>query len=153
MKAVVTARIRMGFRECGEIMFGKQFFFRIKGKVYKSSVTLASYMLYGSETCCLRENKVAILRRAERSMVRAMCGVKLVNKKKTVELMGMLKLKEAADKLAKENGVRWYGHALRRPEEDVLMKAIVHEMNGKRIQDQPKMKWREQVEENTRRIG
>ena len=31
-----------------------------------------SAMLYGSETWCLRENKVAILRRVTRSMVRAM---------------------------------------------------------------------------------
>ena len=40
-------------------------------------------MLYGSETWCLRENEVAILRRAERPMVRAMCGVKLVVKRNT----------------------------------------------------------------------
>ena len=66
-------------------------------------------MLYGSKMWCLRENEVAILRRAERSMVRAMCSVKLVNKKNTVELMDMLKLKEAADKLARAKGMRWYG--------------------------------------------
>ena len=63
-------------------------------------------MLYGSETCCLRENEVAILRRAEGSMVRAMCGVKLVDERKSVELMDMLRLKEAADKLARANGIR-----------------------------------------------
>ena len=91
-------------------------------------------MLYGSETWCLRENEVAILRRAERSMVRAMCGVKLVDKRNIVELMNMFGLKEAADKLARANGVRWCGHVLRRYEEDVLMKAIVHEVNGKRKQ-------------------
>ena len=46
-------------------------------------------MLYESETCCLRKNEVAILRRAERSMVRAVCDVKLVNKRNTEELMDM----------------------------------------------------------------
>ena len=65
-------------------------------------------------------------------MVRALCGVKLVNKRNTEELMDMLGLKEAADKLAKANGVRWYGHVLRQPEEDVLMKAMVHKVDGKR---------------------
>ena len=55
---------------------------------------------------CLKENKVAIMRRAERSMVRAMCGVKLVHKRNTVELLDMLGLKEAADELARANGVR-----------------------------------------------
>ena len=32
---------------------------------------------YGTDTWGLRENVVAILKRAERSMVRAMCGVKV----------------------------------------------------------------------------
>ena len=65
----------------------------------------------------------------------------------------MLGLKEAADMLARANGVRWYDHVLRQPEEDVLMNEMVHEEDGKRKQCQPRMKWREQVEENMRRIG
>ena len=51
-------------------------------------------------TWYLRENEVAILRRAERSTMRAMCSVKLVDKRNTEELVDMLGLKEAADKLA-----------------------------------------------------
>jgi len=34
-----------------------------------------------------------------------MCGVKLVDKKNTKELMGMLGLQDAVDKLARANGV------------------------------------------------
>ena len=45
------------------------------------------------------------------------------------------------------------GGVLRRPKEDVLMKAIVNEVDGKNRQSQPRMKWREQVEESMRRIG
>ena len=51
---------------------------------------------------CLRENEVAILRRAERFMVRAICSVKLMDKRSTMELMDILGLKEAAG----ANGVR-----------------------------------------------
>ena len=40
-------------------------------------------MLYGSETWCLRENEMAILRRTKRAMVRAMCGAKLIEKNRT----------------------------------------------------------------------
>ena len=46
-------------------------------------------------------------------MVRVTCGVKLVNKRNTVELMDMLGLKEAADKLVRVNGVRCYVHVLK----------------------------------------
>ena len=88
-------------------------------------------MLHGSETWCLRENEVTILRRAERSMVRAMCGIKLVDKRNTEELMDMLGLKEAAGKLARANSVRWYGHVLKRPEEEVLTKVMVYKVDGK----------------------
>ena len=55
---------------------------------------------------CLRESEVAILRRAERSMVRAMCGVKLVDKNNTLELLVMLGLVEATYKLARANSMR-----------------------------------------------
>ena len=80
----------------------------MKGMVYRSYVRLA--MLCGSETWCLRENEMAILRRAER----AMCGAKLMEKKRTEDLMEMLGLKETVVQMAKANGVRWYGHVLRR---------------------------------------
>ena len=82
-----------------------------------------------------------------------MCSVKLMDMRNTAEMMNMLGLKEAADKLARANGVRWYGHVLRRPEEDILMKAVIHEVDGKCKQDRPRIKWREQVKENMRRIG
>ena len=62
-------------------------------------------MLYGSETWCLRENEMAILRRTERAMMRAMCGAKLMEKKRTEVLMEMLVLKETVVQIAKANGV------------------------------------------------
>ena len=71
-----------------------------------------------------------------------MCGVKLVDKRNTVELMEMLGLIEAADKLARVNDASWYGHVLRQPE-DVLIKTMVHEVDGKYKQGQLRMKWRE----------
>ena len=82
-----------------------------------------------------------------------MCSVKLVDKRNTEELMGMLGLMEAADKLTRANDVRWYGHVLRRPEEDILMKAMLHEVDGKCKQGRPRIKWRQQVKGSMRRIG
>ena len=119
----------------------------MKGKVYKSNVKLV--MLCGSETLYLKENEIAILRRAERSIVRVMCRVKLVNKRNTEELMDMFGLKEAAGILARVYG---HGHVLRQPKEDVLMKAMVHEVDGKHKQGCLKMKWRKQVNGNMKRI-
>ena len=89
-------------------------------------------MLYGSETWCLRENEMAILRRTERAMMRTMCGAKLMEIKRTEDLMEMLGLKETVVQMAKANGVRWYGHVLRRDDGHVLRKALEFEVRGKR---------------------
>ena len=66
-----------------------------------------SAMLYGSETWCLRENEMAILRRTERAMVRVRCGAKLMEKKRTEDLIETLGLKETAVQMAKANRVRY----------------------------------------------
>ena len=85
---------------------------------------------------------MAILRRTETAMVRAMCGVKLVEKKRTEDLMEMLGLNETAVQMAKVNGVRWYGHVLRRDEGHVLRKALESEVRGKRKRGRPKKTWK-----------
>ena len=127
--AAVTARARIGwvkFRECGELLNSKMFSLKMKGMVYQSCIRVA--MLYGCETWCLRENETAVLRRTER----AMCGAKLMETKRTEDLMEMLGLKETVVQLAKANGVRWFGHVLRRDDGHVLRKVLEFEVKGKR---------------------
>ena len=98
-ETAVTSKVRIGwmkFRECGKLLRGRRFSLRMKGMVYRSCVRSA--MLYGSEIWCLRETEMVILRRTERAMVRSMCGVKLVDRKKMEDLMELLGLKETLDK-------------------------------------------------------
>ena len=110
-------------------------------------------MLYGSETWCLRENEMEVLRRTERAMVRAMCGAKLMEEKRTGDLMEMLGLKESVVQMAKANGVRWYGHVLRRDDEHVLRKALEFEEKGKRKRGRPRKTWKMQMEKENRSVG
>ena len=119
--------------------------------VYRSCTRSA--MLYGSETWCLRENEMAILRRAERAMVRAMCGAKLMEKKRTEDLMEMLGLKETAVQMAKANGVRWYRHVLRRDDGHMLRKALEFVERVKRKPGRPKKTWKMQVEKESKSVG
>ena len=65
----------------------------------------------------------------------------------------MLGLKETIDRLATANGVRWYGHVLRRDDDSVLRVALNLEVSGKRKRGRPKKTWRKQVEEETEKIG
>ena len=68
-EAAVTARARIGwikFRESWELHYGRKFLLKMKERIYQSCIRSA--MLYGSETLCLRENKMAILRRTEKAI-------------------------------------------------------------------------------------
>ena len=65
-------------------------------------------------------------------MVRAMCGAKLMEKKRTEDLIEMLGWMETAVQMAEANGVRWYGHMLRRDDGYVMRKALEFEVRGKR---------------------
>ena len=80
-EAPVTARTIIGWkkiRECGELLHGRKFLLKVKKRIYQSCVRLA--MMYGSETWSLRENEMAIFKRTEKAMRRAMHGVKLIGK-------------------------------------------------------------------------
>ena len=54
-------------------------------------------MLYGSEAWSLGQIEIGILQRTEGAMVRNICGVKLMDKKSTKDVMQMLDLNEAVD--------------------------------------------------------
>ena len=89
----LTARTRCGwveFRECGELLYGWWFPLWLKGAVYESSVWPA--ILYESVAWCLKESEIGILRRTERSIVGAMCGVQLKKRKRYTDLMFTLAL-------------------------------------------------------------
>ena len=96
---------------------------------------------------------MAILRRTERAMVRAMCCAKLMEKKRTEDSMEMLGLKETVVQMAQANRVRWYGHVLRRDNGLVLSKALEFEVKGKRKRGQPKKTWKMQVEKEIKSVG
>ena len=100
-EAAVIARIRTGwikYRECGELLYGRKFSLKMNGRIYQSCIRSA--MLYGSIMLCLKENEMAILRRTETAMIRAMCGVKTIKKRKSQELMSLLGLKNLPSHLS-----------------------------------------------------
>ena len=66
--------------------------------------------------------------------------------------MEILGLKKTLDRMAKVNGARWYGHVIRR-EDDNILKAMMMQENGQRKRGQPKMIWKRQVEESVKKVG
>ena len=80
-------------------------------------------------------------------MVKAMCGVQLKYRKRTMDLMFMLGLNKSIDQLAMVSSVRRYGHVLRREDGHVMRRALDFEVEGKRKNLRQKRTWEKQVEE------
>ena len=146
--ATARTRIRwIKFRECGELLYGRKFSLKMKGRIYQSCVRSA--MLYGSEWWRLRVNEMAILKKTEKAMMKAMCGVM----KRSQELISLLGLKDTLDGLARASRVGWYGHVLTRDNGDVLRRALDFEEAGRRGRGRPNTAWKRQVEEHINQIG
>ena len=78
----------------------------------------------------MKESKMGIFQRTDRSMVTAMCGVLLKDRKRSTDLMFMLGLNEAIDQLAMTTSVHWYGDVLRREEGNFLRRTSDFEVEG-----------------------
>ena len=118
---------------------------------YKSCVRSAIH--YGCETWPLGQNEIGIFQRTERAMVTNMCWVKLMEKKSTTDLMQMLDLNETMDQLVIANSVRWYGHVLRKDENNFLRRASDLKVKWTRKRGRPKNTWLKTVVEQSRKVG
>ena len=67
--------------------------------------------------------------------------------------MRLLGLKDTLDGLARASGMRWYGHVLRRDNDDVLKRALDFKVVERRERGRPNMTWKRQVEEHINQIG
>jgi len=85
------ARVKMAwgsFRDLSPILMTRGASLVLKGKLYCACVR--SVMVYGSETWAMRVEDMNRLVRAERMMVRLMCGVSLRDGKSSAELLSRL---------------------------------------------------------------
>ena len=98
------------------------------------------------------KKEMGILHRTERSMVTAMCGVQLKDRKRSMDLMFMLGLNEIIDQLVMANSVLGYGHVLRREDSHMLRRALDFEAEGQRKKERSKRTWKKQAKEESRKI-
>ena len=80
-------------------------------------------------------------------MVRWMCGVKLKGRLPSKELRERLGVDDIALVL-QQNRLRWYGHLLRKDDDDCVKKCMEYEVEGSRPRGRPKKTWIEVVLED-----
>jgi len=80
-------------------------------------------MLHGNETWPVRKENELALQRAEMRMARWMCGVKLQGRVPSKALRERLGLDDIISVL-QQNRLRWYGHVLRKEDNDWVKKCM-----------------------------
>ena len=105
--------------------------------IYLLTCFVTYFVLSGSETWPVRKENVVALQQAEMRMVRWMCGVKLKDRLPSKELRERLGV-DAIALVLQQNRLRWYGHVLRKDDDDWVKKCMEHEVEGSRPRGRPK---------------
>ena len=116
-----------------------------RGRLYSSCVRCS--MLHGSETWPVRKENEVALYRAEMRMVRWMCNVKVKHRDPSKELRERLGIYDII-LILQQNRLQWYGHVLRKEDNDWVKKYMEYEVEGSRPRGRPKRTWREVVQKD-----
>ena len=96
-------------------------------------------MTFGSETWVVRSVEESILRRAEKRMLRMMCGVQLADGVNTKELMVRLGLDNTIIDMVRHGSLRWLRHVVRKGDEDCVKQASRFEVEVSRGRGRPRL--------------
>ena len=100
-----------------------------------------------------KENLESILRRAEKRMLRMMCGVQLADGMITKKLMVRLGLDSTIVEVMRQGSLRWLGHVVRKEDEDCVKQAWRFEVEGSRERGRQRLTWKEMMENLCRGLG
>ena len=81
------------------------------------------------------------------SLASCMCGIKLKDGLPSKELRERLGVDDIA-LILQQNRLRWYGHVLRKDDDDCVKKCMEYEVEGSRPRGRPKRTWKEVVRED-----
>ena len=149
----MTTRVISGrkkFRELMPFLTSKAPPLRMKGQV--CSACARSGMTYGSETWALRVEHEEKLNRAEMRMIRWMCGVSLRERKTSAELRHKMGGHSGCGE-ERKGKLRWYGHVVRKEENDWMKKVMSFNLEGTRPSGWPKKTWQTTVLADMKALG
>ena len=145
---IARCRVAWGkFRKLLPILTNKHLSLVARGRVFDACVRSA--LLHGSETWGPTVHDVDRLKRADRSMVRWMCGVKLCDRVPTSELYALLGLEEISSAVSTRR-LRWYGHVRRSSGSIATVDEMKVEGAGR---GRPRKSWNECVREDRKNRG
>ena len=143
------ARVRCAwakFRELSPLLTARGASLKVKGKLYVQCV-----MMYGSETWAMKVEDMQRLERAEKMMMRWMCGVTLKDGKTSEEIRERLGV-VSVSKRVRQNRLRWFGHVERKDEDDWVSACRDLSVAGEKGRGRGRKTWKECVSSDMRKM-
>ena len=147
------ARVRCAwakFNELGPILTARGASLKLKGRLYK--IQVQTVLVYGSETWPAKVEDIKRLERAERTIVRWMCGVTLKNRCKSEDLLSRLGI-DSVEEVVRRRRLRWYGHVERKEKNDWVSACRYLEVEGSFGRGRRRMRWEQVIEKDMRKKG
>ena len=113
---------------------------------------MQSVLIYGSETWAVRVEDMQRLERAERMMLRWMCGVSLKDRVKIDELLQRLHIESVSD-VVRRGRLRWFGHVERKRGDDWVTACRELAVDGVRGRGRGRKTWMQCVKGDMSLLG
>src|SRR6218665_2422744 len=110
----------------------------LKGKVFKTMIRRV--LMYGAEAWSVTRREEGLLDRTEMRMLWWILGVSLKDKKRNEVIRKTLGVAGITYKI-REARLRWYGHVMRREDENSMKRIMTAEVNGRCSQGRQKKRW------------
>ena len=138
------------WKEVSGVILDRRIPLKLKMKIYKS--VLRPVLLYGAETWSLRKKEEDILERTEMRMVRWIAGISLLERRESEDIRRMCGICNIREK-AREARLRYFGHVIRREDDEPVKKAMMMPVSGRRSVGRQRIRWRDVVNRDMNKVG
>ena len=138
----------MKWRELTGVICNENVPLRIKSKQYKTVVRLV--LLYGNKCWAVGKKEEELLMRTEMRMLRWIAGGSRREMLRNEEIRERCGIVDITEKM-REAWLRWFGHIESREAEEPARMAIEFAVEGRRMRERPRKRWRDVVQSDQRR--
>ena len=138
------------WREVSGVILDRRMPLKLRMKIYKT--VLRPVLLYGAETWSLRKKEEDVLERTEMRMVRWIAGISLLERRESEDIRKMCGICNIKEK-AREARLRYYGHVIRRDDDEPVKKAMMMPVRGRRSVGRQRIRWSDVVSRDMNKAG
>ena len=144
----VQARVSaswMKWRRVKTLLNDKRMPMRLKAKIYTTMVR--PVMTYGSECWGLKKKDERKLNTTEMRMLRMMLGVTLKDRLRNEDVRRRTTVTTSMITIVEGSKLRWYGHLLRKDEEEIVRQLWEEPIKGRRSRGRQLKRWKDGLRE------